>query len=76
MNFANLEYRRRPTVDDEPILYKIYDGKVTKTVDFGAFISLEGVKGRREGLVHVSELSVCCTYYTIITFLKLTICIG
>ncbi len=52
-------YRRRPVIDDEPILYKIYDGKVSKTMDFGAFVSLEGVKGRREGLVHVTQLKVC-----------------
>jgi ATP-dependent RNA helicase DHX8/PRP22 len=25
-------------------------------VDFGCFVALEGVKGRREGLVHISEL--------------------
>lgn len=40
------------------MLYKIYDGKISKTMDFGAFVSLEGVKGRREGLVHVSQLTV------------------
>lgn len=45
-------------IDEAPILYKIYDGKVSKTMDFGAFVALEGVKGRREGLVHVSQLKV------------------
>lgn len=40
-------------------LYGIYDGRVTKTMDFGVFVELEGVSGsdRKEGLVHVSNLS-------------------
>ena len=32
----------------------IYDGKVVKTVDFGAFVNFIG---NRDGLVHISELS-------------------
>lgn len=43
--------------DDEPILFKIYDGRVTNTKEFGAFVALEGVRGRREGLVHVSAIT-------------------
>jgi len=46
--------------DDEPILGKVYDGKVTGIKDFGAFVALEGIKsveGRRtDGLVHISAL--------------------
>lgn len=45
-----------PEIDDEPILYKIYDGRVTGVKDFGAFVNLLGVKGKVDGLVHVSAL--------------------
>ncbi|KAG9000108.1 DEAH-box ATP-dependent RNA helicase prp22 [Tulasnella sp. JGI-2019a] len=48
-------YNRRP-VDERPILYKIYDGKVSNLKDFGAFVQLEGVAGRVEGMVHVSAI--------------------
>ncbi|KAL7276155.1 DEAH-box ATP-dependent RNA helicase prp22 [Rhizina undulata] len=52
------EFRRQPTpeVDNEPRLYKIYDGKVTGIKDFGAFVNLHGVKGKVDGLVHVSAI--------------------
>ncbi|KAJ1916884.1 DEAH-box ATP-dependent RNA helicase prp22 [Mycoemilia scoparia] len=44
-------------LDDEPIVYKIYDGQVTNIKDFGAFVSLKGVKGQKvEGMVHVSAI--------------------
>ncbi|KAJ3033448.1 DEAH-box ATP-dependent RNA helicase prp22, partial [Rhizophlyctis rosea] len=50
--------RDRPSgPDPAPVLYKIYDGKVTGMKDFGCFVSLEGIRGRAEGLVHVSALS-------------------
>ena len=42
-------YSRRPQMDDRPVLYKIYDGAVASTKDFGAFVKLEGVAGRVEG---------------------------
>ncbi|RFU26861.1 hypothetical protein B7463_g9479, partial [Scytalidium lignicola] len=50
--------RRPPTpeVDDEPVLYKVYDGHVTGVKDFGAFVNIHGIKGRVDGLVHVSAL--------------------
>ena len=38
---------------DEPEKGVIYDGKVVKTVDFGAFVNFMGAK---DGLVHISEL--------------------
>ena len=38
----------------EPELGEIYDGKVVKVVDFGAFVNFFGAK---DGLVHVSELA-------------------
>ena len=37
----------------EPELGVIYNGKVVKTVDFGAFVNF---LGPRDGLVHISEL--------------------
>ncbi|TRM58778.1 P-loop containing nucleoside triphosphate hydrolase protein [Schizophyllum amplum] len=50
--------RRRgpPRLDEQPILFKIYDGKVSGVRDFGAFVQLEGVMGRAEGMVHVSNI--------------------
>ncbi|KAK3502819.1 ATP-dependent RNA helicase DHX8 [Neurospora crassa] len=50
------DFRRPPPreVDDSPILYKVYEGHVTGIKDFGAFVNLHGVKGKVDGLVHVS----------------------
>jgi polyribonucleotide nucleotidyltransferase len=46
--------RRINEIVPEPELGKIYDGKVVKTTDFGAFVQiLPGV----EGLLHISELA-------------------
>ncbi|MFQ3622701.1 MAG: polyribonucleotide nucleotidyltransferase [Acetobacteraceae bacterium] len=39
----------------EPEVGVIYDGKVVKTADFGAFVNF---LGSRDGLVHISELAV------------------
>jgi len=51
--------RRPPTpeVDDEVVLYKVYDGHVTGVKDFGAFVNIHGVRGKIDGLVHVSALT-------------------
>jgi ATP-dependent RNA helicase DHX8/PRP22 len=51
-------FRRRPQqeLDDEPVLYKVYEGHVTGIKEFGAFVNLHGVKGKVDGLVHVSAL--------------------
>ncbi|KAJ2697913.1 DEAH-box ATP-dependent RNA helicase prp22 [Coemansia sp. IMI 209128] len=48
--------RAGPAVDDAPVLYKIYNGRVSNLKDFGAFVSLDGIKGRTEGMVHVSAI--------------------
>ncbi len=40
-------------ITDEPETGKIYNGKVVKCVDFGAFVNFMGAK---DGLVHISEL--------------------
>ncbi|KAL3471001.1 P-loop containing nucleoside triphosphate hydrolase protein [Aspergillus californicus] len=53
------EYFRKPPpveLDDQPVLYKVYDGRVTGVKDFGAFVNLPGVKGKVDGLVHVSAM--------------------
>ncbi|KAJ5107277.1 hypothetical protein N7456_003952 [Penicillium angulare] len=51
------DFRQRPVeLDDQPQLYKIYDGTVTGVKDFGAFVNLSGVKGKVDGLVHVSAM--------------------
>ncbi|MFM7987848.1 MAG: S1 RNA-binding domain-containing protein, partial [Candidatus Fonsibacter sp.] len=38
----------------KPEVGKIYDGKVVKIVDFGAFVNF---LGKQDGLVHISQLS-------------------
>ncbi|KAJ9483568.1 hypothetical protein VN97_g9830 [Penicillium thymicola] len=52
------DFRRPPPVelDDHPVVFKIYDGTVTGVKDFGAFVNLKGVKGKVDGLVHVSAM--------------------
>ncbi|OAG09930.1 P-loop containing nucleoside triphosphate hydrolase protein [Paraphaeosphaeria sporulosa] len=52
------EFRRPPTpeIDDEPVLHKVYTGKVTGLKPFGAFVNLQGVRGKVDGLVHVSQI--------------------
>jgi len=42
------------SITDEPEVGEIYDGKVVKVVDFGAFVNFFGPK---DGLVHISELA-------------------
>ena len=37
----------------EPEIGKIYEGKVVKTMEFGAFVNF---LGQRDGLVHISQL--------------------
>ncbi|KAF4554745.1 Pre-mRNA-splicing factor ATP-dependent RNA helicase prp22-like protein [Elsinoe fawcettii] len=52
-------YERAPTpeMDDEPVVYKVYNGRVTGVKDFGVFVNLYGVRGRVDGLVHVSAMT-------------------
>lgn len=52
------QFRRPPPreLDDAPQLYKVYDGHVTGIKDFGAFVNLHGIRGKVDGLVHVSAL--------------------
>lgn len=41
-------------VDERPVLFKIYDGRVNGLKEFGAFVQLEGIAGRVEGMSTVS----------------------
>ncbi|KAI2733487.1 hypothetical protein CBS147332_502 [Penicillium roqueforti] len=52
------DFRRPPPLelDDHPVLFKVYDGTVTGVKDFGAFVNLKGVRGKVDGLVHVSAM--------------------
>ncbi|KAK9246939.1 putative ATP-dependent rna helicase dhx8 [Lipomyces tetrasporus] len=43
-------------LDDSPQLYKIYNGRVSSIKDFGVFVTLDGIRGRADGLVHVSAI--------------------
>ncbi|KAI1434451.1 hypothetical protein GGR50DRAFT_662533 [Xylaria sp. CBS 124048] len=45
-----------PELDDSPVLYKVYEGHVTGIKDFGAFVNLHGVRGKVDGMVHISNL--------------------
>jgi ATP-dependent RNA helicase DHX8/PRP22 len=49
--------RSRAEIDDAPVLQKTYNGHVTALKDFGAFVSIHGIKQKSEGLVYVSQLS-------------------
>jgi ATP-dependent RNA helicase DHX8/PRP22 len=43
-------------LDEAPVLYGIYDGRVSNIKDFGAFIELEGLRNKTEGLVHIGAI--------------------
>jgi ATP-dependent RNA helicase DHX8/PRP22 len=57
------DFKRPPTpeIDDAPVLFKVYEGKISGLQSFGAFVNLSGVKpqGNKRhavGLVHVSAI--------------------
>jgi ATP-dependent RNA helicase DHX8/PRP22 len=37
--------------------YQVYKGKVTRIMDFGCFVQIDGFRDRKEGLVHVSQIA-------------------
>ncbi|KAK3808611.1 MAG: P-loop containing nucleoside triphosphate hydrolase protein [Benniella sp.] len=49
-------FERPRSVDSAPVLYKIYTGRVTNTKPFGAFVALDGIRGKVEGMVHIGML--------------------
>jgi ATP-dependent RNA helicase DHX8/PRP22 len=56
-NEIDFSYNARSPPDAAPVVYKIYKGTVGKVIDFGAFVSLEGLSTRVDGLVHRDQLS-------------------
>ena len=40
--------------DERALVGKVYVGRVSNVMEFGCFVQLEGVRGRAEGLVHIS----------------------
>lgn len=48
--YGNRNGARQRQIDEKPILFKIYDGKVSGLKEFGAFVTLDGVAGRAEGM--------------------------
>ena len=42
------------SIIEEPEVGQVYEGKVVKVMDFGAFVNFFG---KRDGLVHISQLS-------------------
>lgn len=52
--------RGRAPLDERPVLYKIYDGKVNGLKEFGAFVTLEGVAQRVEGIEFHLMLPIGC----------------
>ncbi|KAF7563362.1 hypothetical protein G7046_g767 [Stylonectria norvegica] len=44
-------------IDDVPEIHKVYEGHVTGIKDFGAFVNIHHVKGKVDGLVHVSRMA-------------------
>lgn len=52
--------KRSPLRDDfdpEPVTGKIYRGKVVGIMQYGCFVTLLGVQGQPDGMVHISNLS-------------------
>ncbi|OAQ65983.1 ATP-dependent RNA helicase DHX8 [Pochonia chlamydosporia 170] len=52
------QFRRAPDreVDDTPKMHKIYEGHVTNVKPFGVFVNLHHVRGKVDGLVHISKI--------------------
>ncbi|KAL2643858.1 hypothetical protein R1flu_011445 [Riccia fluitans] len=42
---------------EEPVLFGIYRGRVSRIMDFGCFVQILGLRERKEGLVHVSQIA-------------------
>ncbi len=55
-NKESLEIARKmiKEIVEDPIVGQVYEGKVVKLMDFGAFVNFYG---KRDGLVHVSQIS-------------------
>ncbi|GFW57196.1 ATP-dependent RNA helicase DHX8 [Trichonephila clavipes] len=49
-------YKKHQEKPPEPVVNEVYCGKVTKIMQFGCFVQLEGFQKLWEGLVHISQL--------------------
>ncbi|KAF3321112.1 putative pre-mRNA-splicing factor ATP-dependent RNA helicase [Carex littledalei] len=47
---------RRKSTSDEPELFNVYRGRVTRVMDSGCFVQLSDLRGK-EGLVHISQIA-------------------
>lgn len=56
-NVESYDRPPEPELDDAPVQYKIYRGRVTGVKDFGVFVNLRDVKGKVDGLVHISAMA-------------------
>ncbi|MES2729507.1 MAG: polyribonucleotide nucleotidyltransferase [Pseudomonadota bacterium] len=54
VNAIEKAIQRIRAITDEPEVNTVYEGKVVKIVEFGAFVNF---MGSRDGLVHISELA-------------------
>jgi ATP-dependent RNA helicase DHX8/PRP22 len=50
------QQHHRAVEDAVPKIGKVYWGRVAGIKDFGCFVELDGISGRRQGLVHVSQM--------------------
>lgn len=49
----------RVPFDERPVLFKIYNGRISGLKDFGAFVQVEGVSGRVEGKHSLRNVFLC-----------------
>ena len=47
----------RPPQPTEIAEYGVYKGRVTRIMDFGCFVQIDGFRDKKEGLVHVSQIA-------------------
>ncbi|KAL3985857.1 Oligonucleotide/oligosaccharide-binding (OB)-fold family protein [Acanthocheilonema viteae] len=52
----SFENGRRRRISLAPVVGDIYNGRVTSIQSFGAFVQLEGLRQRFEGLLHISQI--------------------
>ncbi|PQM34083.1 hypothetical protein Pyn_38041 [Prunus yedoensis var. nudiflora] len=53
---GNRDRRNGQNHSDEPELYQVYKGRVSRVMDTGCFVQLNDLRGK-EGLVHVSQMA-------------------
>jgi ATP-dependent RNA helicase DHX8/PRP22 len=51
---------RGRNADERPVLFKIYNGRISSLKDFGAFVQLEGVAGHIEGAQSIWSSTLSC----------------